>query len=1143
MKGKTFARVLAVCLAVIVGGTAILAVDSPETLRKIEQKRRFARRGVTQRWDEYRKDYRDYRNIPLLEARGPATSVMPSPAVVDDGQTGASLLSVLDADTLPSPGIAIGITSYDAQADFAIGREVASNPGSETVHFLWTMWDIIPTAADEKNRYVNYNSWDKVSGSTNQGFNGATVTLGEFSRGGFCRIDVDGDNLCNGAFHQRIEDEFPYSTWYINFPIEGSALHIDKELQKPTLFPDEVEMRWPDVAVEQNGGEDNASDILHVIAMGVKDARGEYAEPSNHLWYYRYNSGDPLPIWQGPVLIDSTRILGYTIDADDNSNNVCLVYHSDYSTDGMNGLNNIAYRESQTSGTGWITGAELGPLTKNFATSDYNAYYNAAGPQAWTETSVAYDNAGDLHILFTEQRVANESEHIALKHWSKSRGTVRTVQIAYYDNYGTWARTLNLGHISLGVGDGATLCRGGIETNENYLYAIYTKLGGETPEEAQDMSQLGYSNGELWLTASNSNGDTWAPPTNLSNTKFPECTSRHPDSVCASEAWPSLARDVHDIEILYIQDFEAGAFDEASWTMNRVMYLNLPGGPTDAAYMCPPIAPSFAAYLTHDPECEYHAAPGYTNTETLTIWNFGNDDMDGEVMQYPNTQWLSVETYPPVYMSSVPYWIGAGGSEVVMPVYMVAAHPTFGTPLPEGLYIGEIAITHNDTSRASPYVIPIEFFVAWDFACPLEHVLKTAVASPGVLSLEVVSNGRFGAKNPEGGLWRFMDSSSTVFDASLLVAFGGQPTMTGDTIVFHRFYNSDDPGQGGLRPATDSWVDTSAYGTGDGYALGVANITTHAEGLFPDEALGIVVRWYFPQNPAHGDFVISKYTIWNRTESPIYDVVVGLWADLDVIEASHMDDLQRGVDNHGNYVQAQNLIYQYGYDTVGHIPWEHLNSVQRYSAGVSYLSGRDATGMPFMLQQVPIRGGVGDNRDNTDPLRPNSRFFYRTMVGGPGVSIWEPAAHWDSAKDCYTWLLLDQGLTLEANGGNAEEYVVAWVSDTLQHDAYERIDTLLTGDLHDVIDSAWAWAARNIYCRCDCHTDPQCDGVTNVLDVVHAVNVAFRSYLPVFDDDCPYERTDVDCTGFTNVLDVVRMVNVAFRGGSPQVNFCDGCND
>ena len=31
MKGKTFARVLAVCLAVIVGGTAILAVDSPET--------------------------------------------------------------------------------------------------------------------------------------------------------------------------------------------------------------------------------------------------------------------------------------------------------------------------------------------------------------------------------------------------------------------------------------------------------------------------------------------------------------------------------------------------------------------------------------------------------------------------------------------------------------------------------------------------------------------------------------------------------------------------------------------------------------------------------------------------------------------------------------------------------------------------------------------------------------------------------------------------------------------------------------------------------------------------------------------------------------------------------------------------------
>jgi len=95
--------------------------------------------------------------------------------------------------------------------------------------------------------------------------------------------------------------------------------------------------------------------------------------------------------------------------------------------------------------------------------------------------------------------------------------------------------------------------------------------------------------------------------------------------------------------------------------------------------------------------------------------------------------------------------------------------------------------------------------------------------------------------------------------------------------------------------------------------------------------------------------------------------------------------------------------------------------------------------------------------------------------------------------------------------------------------------------LAEVVDSAWSWADRNAFCQCSCHADPQCDGVTNVLDVVQTVNVAFRGASPVFDDDCPKERTDVDCSGFTNVLDVVKIVNVAFRGGLPEVNFCNAC--
>ncbi|HSG99033.1 MAG TPA: hypothetical protein VLB27_03225 [candidate division Zixibacteria bacterium] len=86
-------------------------------------------------------------------------------------------------------------------------------------------------------------------------------------------------------------------------------------------------------------------------------------------------------------------------------------------------------------------------------------------------------------------------------------------------------------------------------------------------------------------------------------------------------------------------------------------------------------------------------------------------------------------------------------------------------------------------------------------------------------------------------------------------------------------------------------------------------------------------------------------------------------------------------------------------------------------------------------------------------------------------------------------------------------------------------------------------AASGGGCACDCHADPQCDGVTNVLDVVHGVNIAFKGSPDINDPNanCPRTTTDVDCNGFTNVLDVVRFVNVAFKGGNPATEFCNPC--
>jgi len=80
-------------------------------------------------------------------------------------------------------------------------------------------------------------------------------------------------------------------------------------------------------------------------------------------------------------------------------------------------------------------------------------------------------------------------------------------------------------------------------------------------------------------------------------------------------------------------------------------------------------------------------------------------------------------------------------------------------------------------------------------------------------------------------------------------------------------------------------------------------------------------------------------------------------------------------------------------------------------------------------------------------------------------------------------------------------------------------------------------------CACNCHADPQCDGITDIFDVTELVTVAFRNGAPILDPNvlCPRQTTDVDCSGATDILDVTRMVNVAFRNGDPATEFCNPC--
>lgn len=86
----------------------------------------------------------------------------------------------------------------------------------------------------------------------------------------------------------------------------------------------------------------------------------------------------------------------------------------------------------------------------------------------------------------------------------------------------------------------------------------------------------------------------------------------------------------------------------------------------------------------------------------------------------------------------------------------------------------------------------------------------------------------------------------------------------------------------------------------------------------------------------------------------------------------------------------------------------------------------------------------------------------------------------------------------------------------------------------------------NWTCACPCLADPACAGggesVVNVLDIVGFIDVAFRGMPLVNDRPCPTERTDVNCDHVTDVRDVVTAIDVAFRDADPAFRFCNPCN-
>jgi hypothetical protein len=1079
-----------VVAAAAFSAVAVQAVDSPETLAK----RKFERL-VQQRQNKERKAQEVNRHwVMTRHIDGGNNSLnldFDASSFRDNEQPRTGKMSSAGGPPpADSPGDWFASTSYEYQHNYTQGYQVGRKSGSNFVHFVWMHWDRVPQDIEDNDRYVSYAAYNLTNSAFVGVFNGTPITTpASASRGGYINMAVTQDGRCQASFHQRETAALPYEPNHVFFQINGLSLPTTEALTGYAAAGCS-EVLWPRNASSRDGV--TYSGVRHEIAHSNSNP-DPGCDPL--LWYWRHNGA----AWTGPVVIDSGDAISYALADNPAGAHVAVAVHaSNWAS--MNGVNNVCYYESTTDGAGWITGAEAKTKT------NLSNYGVIGGPGAWLHITTAYNSVGDLQIVWDEQREENLVSDCALRHWSKTRGTIRPITFAYYETpFLTGVFNINLAKITMGFGDGSTTCAG--NPNTNYVYVVYTKFGGATALEAEDVSAGGYYNGELYLSTSNSGGNTWAPPVNLTNTKTPGCNPgpadtltgepQFPDSVCRSEHWATIGLEVRDIDIILFGDLDAGGIPQAegTWQLNPVHYLRIPGGTANALHVCPVIAANYVATLTSALECEYHAPQAGSNVETFTLINLGNATMSGtiSVTDFPDAASLTLSGGVGAY--SIP----AGSADIVKTVTMAS------NGAPEGLKQGLISVTHNDAAQASPQTYPISFFVFNEFFCPEDEVIKTGVASPGSLALEVETNGRFGSQNATGGLWRFNDSSATVFDGSILAAHG---TQGADTTVFLRFFDRETNGQFGWRAQGDLVVDTSAYGSNAGYACATAHMSTR------DSIVGVQVEWIFPQDQSADEVVFARYKFYRHNQATaVSNLAIGMLIDADQTIAAYLGNMQTGVTNRPGSDGTRNLVWAGGVDTVGHVPSGNLTAA-RFRGGVAVPGGFEGAIVGNNVQDIQPGGG------------PTDGFLYSAMQNLAGIDLYSVAD-----TDLYIMLALDKGRSIAAN-------------ETLTYTLIFAADSVSEASLKAKVDAAAAIAGTVgcSSCSCPCKRDPNCDAIiTDVLDVISVVNVAFRGTAATQDGGCLKSRQDLNCDGAPDVLDVVAVVNVSFRGTNALTALCDPC--
>jgi len=908
---------------------------------------------------------------------------------------------------LASPGIQIGTTAYDIQHNSSMGRQITMGSDGR-VHFNWTFTELTnPTT--QGLRSIRYQSW--INGVFSEPAGGSDMQDPSIREGHMCNIDVD-----SVAAYETWRYGAPFANYKTTTALDfgsGTNSFTIKDVTSAATGTicaggppsSALHYIWPRIAADMN----NLTRERYYHLIGQEgDANANFGQ----ICYYRGVGNSPFTTWPAcGTWIDSTLAISYDICQDPNSDKVLVAWTKGRQS-GTRDNNDIAYRLSPDLGVNW------GPLV------NVTNYATGAKERAFNETSTMFTSDGCFHILFSTLNYDSAANRIGdqeakLRHWDNCNNCISLVLDANNRdancNMNAFERNVcrySISECSVGA--------------SKRLYATYTYYSGTTT--SPDCSASGRPVGDIYASASETNGLTWGPPTNLTNSPSNGCAA----GACDADNFSTSARYVTDsIRIEYINDKEAGngtGNDGTAFTASPVMFLTVPCF-SMASFRSLSSTPANVLYP------ELHASTGQQVTYPLTITNAGN--VTANWTSSESASWLSVT---------------AGGSCAAGCANTSPATLTAGPVGVEGLYSTDVTISYEGPTS---FLVHVDFYVFNNFVLPQNYALKTAAAAKAGVGVSCLVNqaSRTANQDNKNGMTFFTDPTNYfLFDGSLIL---GNSAQNLSWLIFEGGSGTPTPANnwGRLYATTNSVVDSnSQYRRYSG------------TGVNRDSSIAFDVKWYASKFADSSDFVVGHFDVYHGPKNPgtpVTGLMVGYGGDWDIPDDS--------AENSSGADASRNLLYQKG-------KWAGTNQNERKYGGFSvYLDDNSnpqgAYGWVNQLYVYPNQN-----------FQVDSVWKYAQLVSGMTTTPHD--------SDLSMVYVVKKGVTIGATDHLKFSLIIAASYDNASPKSIAGLQATVDKAKKFICGNVIAPATPNFCLGCTCG-DANHDGSINISDAVYLIQYIF----------------------------------------------------